>query len=133
VSKAPNNLAPVSGSSGDSASSAPALTLAGIAALLASSCCVLPLVFALVGISGTWIVYMRVLEPYSTALLALALLSLGIAWWRLYRPSRMTVAACEAGGTACRQANGAARRWFWLVLVVALIPVVVPLAAPLFY
>jgi mercuric ion transport protein len=133
VANVSNDLTPVSGSSGDSASSAPALTLAGIAALLASSCCVLPLVFALVGISGTWIVYMRVLEPYSTALLALALLSLGIAWWRLYRPSRMTMAACEADGTACPQANGAARRWFWLVLVVALIPVVVPLAAPLFY
>jgi mercuric ion transport protein len=132
VSNVSNDLAPVSGSS-DSSSSAPALTLAGLAALLASSCCVLPLVFALVGISGTWIVYMRVLEPYSQALIALALLSLGIAGWRLYRPARRSMIACEADGTACRQANGAARRWFWLVLVVALVPLVVPLAAPLFY
>jgi len=130
VHNLPNDLAPVSG---DNGSSAPALTLAGIAALLASSCCVMPLVFAFVGISGTWIVYMRVLEPYSPALIALALLSLGIAGWRLYRPSRMTMAACDADGTACRQVNGVARRWFWLVLVMALVPLAVPLAAPLFY
>jgi mercuric ion transport protein len=133
VSNVSNDLAPASARSGDDGSSTPALTLAGIAALLASSCCVLPLVFALVGITGTWIVYLRVLEPYSPALIALALLSLGIAWWRLYRPSRMAMAACEADGTACRQTTGAARRWFWLLLVVALIPLVVPLAAPLFY
>jgi mercuric ion transport protein len=130
VRNLPNELAPASTGSG---SSAPALTLAGIAALLASSCCVMPLVFALVGISGTWIVYMRVLEPYSPALIGLALLSLGVAGWRLYRPSRATMAACDADGTACRQLNGVARRWFWLVLVVALVPLVVPLAAPLFY
>jgi mercuric ion transport protein len=133
LSNLSNELAPVSGSTDSSGSSAPALALAGIAALLASSCCVLPLVFALVGISGTWIVYMRVLEPYSPALIALALLSLGIAGWRLYRPSRVTMAACDADGTACGQLNGVARRWFWLVLVVALVPLVVPLAAPLFY
>ena len=130
MSNSSNDLAPVAG---DRGSSAPALTLAGIAALLASSCCVLPLVFALVGISGTWIAHMRVLEPYSPALIALALLSLGIAGWRLYRPSRMPMAACDVDDMACRQVNGVARRWFWLVLVVALVPLVVPLAAPLFY
>jgi mercuric ion transport protein len=117
----------------DNGSSAPALTLAGIAALLASTCCVLPLVFALVGISGAWIVHMRVLEPYSPALVALALISLGLAAWRLYRPSSTAVAACEAGSTACREVSGAARRWFWLVAVLTLIPLVLPLVAPFFY
>ena len=42
-----------------------ALTLAGIAALLASACCVLPLVFVLVGVSGAWIGQLQRLEPYS--------------------------------------------------------------------
>ena len=122
---------PIAQGPADGGSTAPALTLAGIAALLASTCCVLPLVFALVGISGAWIVHMRVLEPYSPALVALALLSLGVAAWRLYRPSR--AAACEAGGTACRQVSGAARRWFWLVVLLTLVPLLVPLAAPFFY
>jgi mercuric ion transport protein len=117
----------------DKGGTAPALTLAGIAALLASSCCVLPLVFALVGISGAWVVHMRVLEPYSPALVVLALVSLGLAGWRLYRPSPSAVAACEVGDTVCRQTSAAARRWFWLVAVITLIPLVVPLVAPFFY
>lgn len=111
--------------------SAPALTLAGIAALLASTCCVLPLVFALVGISGAWIARMRVLEPYSAALSVLSLAALAFAAWRLYRASPGQ--ACEVGDAACRQVSAGARRWFWLVAVLTLIPLLVPLAAPLFY
>jgi mercuric ion transport protein len=113
--------------------SAPALTLAGIAALLASTCCVLPLVFALVGISGAWIVQLRALEPYSPALAALALASLALAGWRLYRPSHAAAAACQVGDAECRRVNGAARRWFWLVAVLTLVPLAVPMAAPFFY
>ena len=110
---------------------APALTLAGLAALLASSCCVLPLVFALVGISGAWIAQLRVLEPYSNVLLAVAFASLAYAAWRLYRPARGEEAVCRDG--TCSPAVGVARRWFWLVAVLTLIPLLVPLVAPLFY
>jgi mercuric ion transport protein len=111
--------------------SARALTLAGLAALLASACCVLPLVFVLVGISGAWIARLRVLEPYSGALSVLSLAALAFAAWRLYRPT--AGAACEVGDAACRQVSAGARRWFWLVAVLTLIPLLVPLAAPLFY
>jgi mercuric ion transport protein len=117
----------------DDRGSAATLTLAGIAALLASTCCVLPLVFALVGISGAWIAHMRVLEPYSPALIVLALASLALAGWRLYRPSQASLAACAAGDPACGQAGRVARRWFWLVAVLTLIPLALPLGAPLFY
>ncbi|MDB5901083.1 MAG: merT mercuric transport family protein [Ramlibacter sp.] len=113
--------------------STPALTLAGLAALLASACCVLPLVFALVGISGAWIARMRVLEPYSGALSVLSLAALAFAGWRLYRTGSAGGAACQVGDTACRQVSAGARRWFWLVAILALIPLLVPLAAPLFY
>ena len=112
--------------------SAPALTLAGVAALLASTCCVLPLAFALVGISGAWIAGLRVLQPYSIPLTVLSFGALAFAGWRLYRPSGRA-AACAADGAACATVGPRARRWFWLVAVLALIPVVVPLAAPLFY
>ena len=112
-------------------STAPALTLAGLAALLASSCCVLPLAFALVGISGAWMVHMRVLEPYAPVLLGVALACLAFAAWRLYRPVRGEEAVCRDG--TCPPAVGVARRWFWLVAVLTLIPLLVPLVAPLFY
>jgi mercuric ion transport protein len=115
------------------AGSAPALALAGIAALLASTCCVLPLVFVLVGISGAWISQLHRLEPYSSWLAALAVASLGIAAWRLYRPATSAEVACAAPDAACRTVNAAARRWFWAVALLTLVPLVVPLAAPLFY
>jgi mercuric ion transport protein len=121
------------GTPGDSAGSTPALTLAGLAALLASACCVLPLVFALVGISGAWIARLHVLQPYSTPLTVLSLVALALAGWRIYRAGPGGAAACDVGDTACRQVSAGARRWFWLVAVLTLIPLAVPLAAPLFY
>jgi mercuric ion transport protein len=112
--------------------SAPALTLAGLAALLASGCCVAPLVLALAGVSGAWIGQLRRIEPFSPWLMGLAFLALAVAGWRLYRRPAAG-AACALDDDACRRANAAGRRWFWFVVVLALVPVAVPLAAPLFY
>ncbi|AMO22590.1 mercuric ion transporter MerT [Ramlibacter solisilvae] len=111
--------------------SASALTLAGIAALLSSACCVMPLVFAVVGISGAWIGQLQRVEPYALALSALAVASLSWAAWLLYRPSAN---ACDRGSAAdCRRVGASARRWFWVVVTLTLVPILVPLAAPLFY
>ena len=113
--------------------SAPALTVAGLAALLASGCCVAPLLLALAGVSGSWIVHLRGLEPWSPWLVGLSFAALAFAGWRLYRQPADDDARCEVDGVDCRRANGVARRWFWLVAFLALVPVAVPLAAPWFY
>ncbi len=99
---------------------APALTIAGIAALLASTCCVVPLVLAIAGISGAWIAQLRTMQPYSDALTALAGAALAVAAWRMWRPS-------------CPRPGAATRSWFWVLAVVASLPVLVRVAAPLFY
>jgi mercuric ion transport protein len=112
--------------------SAPALALAALAALLASGCCVLPLVLAVVGVSGAWISQLRVLQPYSSCLIALAVAALGLAAWRIFRAPAKD-AACDVQDAACRSKNETARRWFWLVAVFTLVPLLVPLLAPLFY
>ena len=65
----------------------------GIAAL---SCCVMPLVFVIVGISGAWIAYLTALSPYQPVFFALALGSIGYGHYALHRARR----ACEAGN-AC--------------------------------
>jgi mercuric ion transport protein len=115
---------------------APALALAALAALLASSCCVLPLLLALIGISGTWTSQLRMLQPYSNVLLGLAASALALAGWRIFRrqspdgSAADAAAACEAQGLACHTSNRAARRWFWLVVLLALVPLLVPLLAP---
>ena len=112
--------------------SAPALTVAGIAALLASGCCVAPLLLALAGISGTWIGQLRRIEPWSPWLMALSFAALAFAGWRLYRRPA-AAASCGVDDLACRRANAAARRWFWGVAALALVPLAVPFAAPWFY
>lgn len=114
-----------------SESSAPALTLAGIAAGLASTCCVLPLVLTLVGVSGAWTAQLHWLAPYSGALTALAVAALLFAAWRIYRP--LPQGAVCAPGTSCARASAATRGWFWAMAVLTLVPLAVRLAAPLFY
>lgn len=111
----------------------PALLAAGLAALLASGCCVMPLALALVGISGAWIGELRHIEPYSPWLLGLAVVALGVAGWQIYRRNPAMDAACAMGDNTCVQTNRWARRWFWVVVVLTLLPIVVPLIAPWFY
>jgi mercuric ion transport protein len=114
----------------ETASVARPLTLAGISALLASTCCVLPLVFALVGVSGAWIGQLRRMEPYSYPLTALALASLLLAGWRIWRPA---AAAAQCESDVCVRSNAAARRWFWAMAALAVLPVAVNQSAHFFY
>ena len=107
------------------------LTLAGIAALLASTCCVVPLLFALVGVSGAWIGQLRRMEPYSYPLTALAVASLLVAGWRIWHPAAQEGAQCE--DDACVRGNAAARRWFWAMAVLAVLPIAVNQGAHFFY
>jgi len=49
-----------------------------IGAVLASTCCIVPFVFLLLGISGAWISYLTVLAPYQPIFLVM---SLGFLEW----------------------------------------------------
>jgi mercuric ion transport protein len=117
--------------SGEPRGSGLALALAGVAALLASTCCVVPLVLAIVGISGAWIAQLHRMEPYSYPLTALAAAALLLAGWRIWRPAAQDDAQCDL--EACRQRNAGARRWFWVLAVLTATPIVVRQAAHLFY
>lgn len=66
-------------------------------AVAASACCILPLVFFGLGISGAWIGNLTSLAPYQPFFLTFALACLGYGYWRVYQ-SRKTVCA---DGTAC--------------------------------
>ena len=60
------------------------LLAGGVAALLASACCLGPLALAL-GFSGAWIASLTLLEPYRPVFIIAALLALGLAWRRIWR------------------------------------------------
>ena len=74
------------------------LVAAGIvAALAASSCCVLPLVLFGIGVSGAWIGNLTRLAPYQPYFIAATLACLGGGYWLVYRTTKT---AC-ADGEAC--------------------------------
>jgi mercuric ion transport protein len=107
-----------------------ALAAGGIAAILASTCCLGPLVLLTLGFSGAWIGNLTKLEPYRPLFIGAALVALYFAYRRIYRPA----GECEPGEVcALPQVKTAYKVIFWSVAVLALIALVFPYAAPLFY
>lgn len=109
-------------------------TLAGglVAAILASACCLGPLVLVMVGVSGAWISNLTLLEPYRPVFIGVALAFMGLAWHRIYRAP--AAAQCEPG-TLCAipQTNRVYRVMFWTVSALVLLALGFPYLAPLFY
>ena len=107
-----------------------ALLAGGVAALLASSCCVGPLVLITLGFSGAWIGNLTVLEPYRPAFITLALLALLLAWQRIWRP----VAACAPGEVcAVPRVRRAYQQLFGVVVALVLLALAFPYVASFFY
>jgi len=56
-----------------------------IGAILASSCCILPLVLFSLGITGAWMSHLTALEPYQPYFIPLVLLMLAGGFYTVYR------------------------------------------------
>jgi mercuric ion transport protein len=107
-----------------------ALLTGGLAALLASTCCLGPLVLITLGVSGAWISNLTLLEPYQPYFIAAALVALFFASRRLWRP----VEACEPGQVcALPQVNRAYKILFWVVVALVVVALGFPLIAHWFY
>ena len=79
------------------ASRGPALLAASgmLAALAASSCCILPLALFSIGVSGAWIGNFTRLAPYQPYFEAAALVSLGAGYRAVYRASKRNCASYD--------------------------------------
>ena len=66
-----------------------ALFVGGLAAILASTCCLGPLVLVALGLSGAWIGNLTRLEPYRPLFIAAALVALFFAGRRIFRPAQV--------------------------------------------
>ena len=106
------------------------LLAGGLAAILASTCCLGPLVLLSLGFSGAWIGNLTLLEPYRPFFIAVAAGSLFLARRRIWRPA----SAC-APGEVC--AVPAVRRGYRLmfaaVALLVLVALAFPYVAPWFY
>lgn len=107
-----------------------ALAAGVVAAILASACCLGPLVLITLGFSGAWIGNLTVLEPYRPIFIGAALVALFFAWHRIFRPAR----ACDpSDACAIPQVRATYKVIFWIVAALVLIAVAFPYLAPLFY
>lgn len=102
-----------------------------IGAILASSCCIAPLLLVTLGVSGAWIGRLSALEPYTPWFSAATLIFLGIGFWQVYWKEKP---ACEEDSYC---ANPASDRVIKIVLWSATVLVVLVLTidywAPFFY
>lgn len=95
--------------------SLPAILAASLAAIGASVCCVVPLAFALMGISGAWIANLTALDAWRPWFTAATLTCLALAYWALYGPS----SRCRTEGE-CVEPRVLRRRraWLWFATTV---------------
>jgi len=107
-----------------------ALLAGGITAILASACCLGPLVLVAMGFGGAWLGNLAVLEPFRPLFIGGALIAMFFAWRRIYRP----VTACAPSDVcAVTHVSTTYKLVFWVVAALAVLALNFPYLAPLFY
>jgi mercuric ion transport protein len=107
------------------------LLLAGtLTAIGASACCVIPLMLLTLGIGGSWLSSLSLLEPYRPLFIGATVLLLAFSFHRIYLAPRV----CDPG-SSCAQDNAIKhlRLAFWIVSTIALGLIALPWLIPLFY
>ena len=102
----------------------------GVAAILASTCCLGPLILVTLGFTGAWIGNLTLLEPYRPWFIAAALVALFFAARRIFRP----VEACTPGEVcALPKSRRAYKALFSVVAVLVVVAFAFPYVAQFFY
>jgi mercuric ion transport protein len=101
-----------------------------LAALAASSCCVVPFVLFTLGVSGAWISNLTALEPYQPIFASITLGFLAYGFYLVYRKPKV---AC-ADGSYCAKPSSVrtAKIGLWAATVLVVIALGFPKLAPLF-
>jgi len=118
------------GENGSDRTGSGALLVGGLAAILASPCCLGPLVLVALGLSGAWIGNLTLLEPYRPLFIGGALVALFFAGRRIFRPAQ-----------ACEPSELCALPWtrviykivFAIVSVLVFVALIFPYVANFFY
>ncbi len=107
-----------------------ALAAGGLAAILASACCLGPLLLVSVGLGGAWIGNLTLLEPFRPIFIGVALMAMFFAYRRIYRPA----AECKPGEVcALPETRRAYKILFWIVSALVLVALAFPYFLPMFY
>jgi mercuric ion transport protein len=102
-----------------------------IGAVLASSCCIGPLLLISLGASGAWIGNLSALKAYQPFFVTLTLAFLGFGFWRVYGKSKQS---CEDDLTcATPTSDRIVKSALWIATVLVAIALTTDIWAPLFY
>lgn len=102
-----------------------------LGAVLASSCCIVPLALVTAGVSGAWIGNLRALEPYKPYFAAVTVILIGLGFWHVYFKAKP---ACESGAYCARpESSRLTKTALWLATVLVLLAITINYWAPLFY
>jgi len=102
-----------------------------LGALLASSCCILPLILISLGVSGAWIGSLTALEPYKPIFIGVAAIFLAGGFWQVYfkKPE-----PCEDGTICARpETSRMTKAALWIATILVLLALTIDYWAPLFY
>jgi mercuric ion transport protein len=101
-----------------------------IGAMLASSCCIVPLVLLTLGVSGAWISNLTALAPYQPLFLLATFGFLGAGFWKVYRKPK---AECAEGSYCASPASDrVAKAALWSATALVLAALGINLLGPLF-
>jgi mercuric ion transport protein len=106
------------------------LAVGGVAAVLASSCCLGPLILVMMGFSGAWIGSLSALEPYRPFFLGFTLIALLLAGFRIFGRAK----DCDVDGTCSTPRTRSTQKFiFSVVALLAVVAFVFPYLARFFY
>ncbi|PWE29842.1 mercury transporter MerT [Maritimibacter sp. 55A14] len=102
-----------------------------IGAVLASSCCIAPLVLLTLGVSGAWIGNLTALEPYKPYFAAVTLVFIGLGFHQVYvKPKK---ACAEDSYCARPQSSIITQTALWIGTALVILALTINWWAPLFY
>jgi len=102
-----------------------------VGGILASSCCILPLVLVSVGVGGAWLSNLTALSPYQPIFLVMAAASVGYGFWKARAARR---AACASDGTCAMPINSRLNTvLLWIGGGLAVVAFGITLITPLLY
>ena len=102
-----------------------------IGAILASTCCVVPLLLALLGVSGAWIGNLTAIEPYKPYIAAITVIFIALGFWHVYFRRKP---ACADGSYCARpESSLVIKAALWVATVLVLLAMTIDWWAPFFY
>lgn len=102
-----------------------------IGALLASSCCVAPLVLLLLGVSGAWIGNLTALEPFKPFFAGAALILIALGFWHVY--FRAPAGCAEDAYCARPRSAILTKIALWIATALIIVALTIDWWAPYFY